>query len=196
MNLWGNILPQNGACNHFFHGRLGEIGTKVHFCCITDSELAQRLAWATSITRPTASAPAWRGHQEQIETAFSTRVLNGSEDDRTVNNSYQESPRFHLFMVRQALRGATNTMRLFAHTVKRWVKAGGGELKTMLRNDKNMHNLNVETFQFHYFNIKTLNSKIALCTIQPVEGVVVPFLHSKNPTTTLILHSSHFFLHI
>lgn len=94
VNLWGNMLPQNGACNHFFPGRLGEIGTKVHFCCITDSELAQRLAWATSITRPAASAPAWRGHQEQIETAFSTRVLNGSEDDRTVNNSYQESPRF------------------------------------------------------------------------------------------------------
>lgn len=102
---------------------------KYNFCCIADSELARRLACATSIMQLAASAPAWRGHQEQIETAFSTRVLNGCEDDRTVNNSYQESNRFLCLWYGEPSALQQTQCGSVSHTVKRWIKAGGVELK-------------------------------------------------------------------
>lgn len=124
VNLWGNTSPRNGACNHFFAGRLGEVGAEVHFCYVTGSELARRLARATSITQPAAPSLAWRGHQEQIETAVSTRVLNGSEDDCLVDSSCQESICF-LFMVRNKTR---------------W---GGGVRQATVWNVKNIHHFTV-----------------------------------------------------
>lgn len=138
MNLWGNMLPQNGACNHFFPSRLGEIGTKVHF-------LLHYRQWISA-----ASCLSHFNHAA-CRACPGLKRSSGANWNCFQHSSAQRFPRMTAWStiairspVASSVYGAAqNTLRLFAvtHEAKRWAKAGGVQLKTMFWSVKDVHHL-------------------------------------------------------